>query len=158
MELTRVDDRVELSVTSSLVELQPQLLRCEYARCEVAVRAKRHPQILSSLECSAFAATLNDCLRCEEMTCETDVDAPFGDLFQEIETPMVFACDGQRCVWRHDQLFTQAFHCLGGTCVKEKIKGEELAFIRKLTSSNVVSGIIMGAFALLLVALLRSGS
>lgn len=148
---------MELSVTSSLVELQPQLLRCEYSRCEVALRARSHVQILSSLECSAFVATLNDCLRCEEMTCETDVDAPFGDLFQEIETPMVFACDGQRCVWRHDQLFTQAFHCLGGMCVKEKSKGEEWRWVWRVMGSNVVSAIIMGAFVLLLIALLGSG-
>ena len=67
LELVRVDDHVELSVSSSLVELQPQLLHCEYSRCEVTLQKKHHIQTLSSLECSAFVATLNDCLRCEEM-------------------------------------------------------------------------------------------
>ena len=37
LELAREGDRVELLVSSSLVELQPQLLRCEYAHCEVGV-------------------------------------------------------------------------------------------------------------------------
>ena len=94
-------------------------------------------QKLSSLECSAFVATLNDCLRCEEMTCETDVDAPFGDLFQEIETPMVFACDDQHCVWKHDQLFTQTFHCVKREKTVSGGTGKVIGMVKKRPRKEV---------------------
>ena len=78
-----------------------------------------HSQTLPSLDCSIYVPTLNPCLYCPSFSCTYPPDHPFGDLFRYVETPMIFACDGEECVWRHHHLFTQQLSCQTGVCIND---------------------------------------
>lgn len=120
IEITRpVEDIIEITVFSTYSELHPSILECHYENCQVTVRTLSHQQKLSSLDCSIYVPTLNPCLYCSSFSCVYPPDHPFGDLFRYVETPMIFACDEEECVWRHHHLFTQQLHCQTGVCITD---------------------------------------
>lgn len=68
--------------------------------------------------------TLNSCLKCNSVACSINEhvgDHPFAMLFDYLDTPAVFSCDGLSCIWTHDGVFTQELDCIAGTCIPDTV-------------------------------------
>lgn len=59
---------------------------------------------------------------CPSVSChsanETTIDS-IHSLFDYLDTPGVFACDGTHCVWTHQSIFTQEMECSAGICMTD---------------------------------------
>ena len=80
------------------------------------------------MNCSPFVATLNSCLICPAVSCTLNPASrhhPFGTLFQYLDSPGIFACDGSSCLWIHNNIFSQELECVAGACITDVVVPEK---------------------------------
>ena len=76
--------------------------------------------------------------------------SPFGHLFDFLETPLVIGCDGSRCIWQQQDVFSQELECVAGVCVDDISAASAFERRKEMMHSPWTTYIIFAAIVIII--------